>query len=155
MGWYCYDAKSFNLTACFITMCDTKYYYDYTPQNGGPRTAVYNNVWFKWHFFLAYNISIDWQEEIYICDRTVKMNGQSKMFTCLLALGRIDNPVINTPPKLPVVKEISWYIPGHRFICKIYTGWSKVRNRELYVCVHACVHVCIIYVLQTHVDTHT
>ena len=41
--------------------CDVKSY-DYANQNGGPQTAVYNNVRALVTFFVAY-ISIDWQEE--------------------------------------------------------------------------------------------
>ena len=40
--------------------------YDYVQQNGGPWTAVYNNVQALVKFFLAYNVSIDWQEEFYM-----------------------------------------------------------------------------------------
>ena len=62
---YCFDAKPFNLTACFITKCDTEFY-DYVHQNGIPWIAVYNSIRALVTIFLAYNFSIDWQEEFYM-----------------------------------------------------------------------------------------
>ena len=62
---YYFDVKPSNLTACFITKCDAICYY-YVHQNGGPWTAVYNNVWALVTFFLAYNVNIDWWEVLYI-----------------------------------------------------------------------------------------
>ena len=41
--WYYFDVKQFSLTACFIMKSDVKCY-DYTHQNGGPCTTVYNNA---------------------------------------------------------------------------------------------------------------
>ena len=35
-------------------------------ENVGPWTAVYNNVQTLVTFFLAYNVSIDWQKEFYM-----------------------------------------------------------------------------------------
>ena len=63
--WYCFGVKPFNLTACFIMKCDMNCY-DYAHQNGGPWIAVYNNVQTLVTFFLADNVSIDWQEEFYM-----------------------------------------------------------------------------------------
>ena len=59
---------------------------DYEHQNSGPWTTVYNNVRALVMFFLAYNVSIT-GEKSYICSRTVKLNGQSKMFVHMLAMG--------------------------------------------------------------------
>ena len=66
--WCCFGVKPFNLAACFIMKCDAKCY-DYAHQNGGPWTAVYNNVWALVTFFLAYNISIDWWEVLYVVEQ--------------------------------------------------------------------------------------
>ena len=60
--WHCLDEKPFSLTASFIMKCDVKCY-DYAYQNGRPWTAVYNNVQALVMIFLAYNVSVDWQEE--------------------------------------------------------------------------------------------
>ena len=57
-------------------------FYDYAHQNGGPWTAAYNNDKFS-DIFLTYNVS----EKSFICDRTVKLNGQSETFACVLAMG--------------------------------------------------------------------
>ena len=73
--------------------CDVKCY-DYAHHSGGPWTAVYNNVRALVTFFLVY-ISIDWWHKMpvligkksFICSRTVKLNGQSVMFGCMLAMG--------------------------------------------------------------------
>ena len=59
---YYFDVKPFNLTVCFITKCDAECY-EYVHQNGGPWTALYNNVQAVVMFFLAYNVSIDWRQE--------------------------------------------------------------------------------------------
>ena len=61
----CFDVKPFNLTACFITKRDVKCY-DSLHQNGGLRTAVYNNVQALVMLFLAYNVNIDWREKFYM-----------------------------------------------------------------------------------------
>ena len=45
--------------------CDVKCY-DYAYQNGGPCTAVYNNVQALVTLYLAHNVSVDWQEECYM-----------------------------------------------------------------------------------------
>ena len=63
---YCFDVKPFNLAACFITKYDA-ICCDYKYQNGGPWTAVYNNIRALVIFFLhTCNISIEWQEELYM-----------------------------------------------------------------------------------------
>ena len=48
---------------------------------------MYNNVRALVTSFLAYNVSIDWQEE-FLCGRIVKLNGQSEMFAHVLAIDR-------------------------------------------------------------------
>ena len=60
MHWYYFDVKP--LTACFITKSDVKCY-EYTHQNGGPWTTVYNNAQTLATFFKVYNVSIDRQKE--------------------------------------------------------------------------------------------
>ena len=84
--WYCFDVKPSSLTACFIMKYDTKCY-DYAHQNGGPWTAVYNNVqdlvMIFWH-----TKSVLIGEKSFICSRTVKLNGQSETFANMLATGR-------------------------------------------------------------------
>ena len=66
--WYCFGVKPFNLTTCFITKCDANCY-DYAHQNGGPWTAVYNNVQVLVTFFLVYNLSIVWREVLYVVEQ--------------------------------------------------------------------------------------
>ena len=53
--------------------------------NDGSWMAVYNNVQVLVTFFLVY-VNIDWQEQ-FLCGRTIKLNEQSDMFACLLAMG--------------------------------------------------------------------
>ena len=85
MHWYCFDAKPFNLKACFITKCDAKFY-DYAHQNGRPWIAVDNNMQaleaFSWH-----TMSVLISGKNFICGRTVKLNRQSEMFALMLAMG--------------------------------------------------------------------
>ena len=73
--------KSFNLVACFITKCDAKCY-DYADQNGGPSTAVYNNVR-ALVMFSCHTMSVLIGKKSVICDRAVKLNGQSEMFALI------------------------------------------------------------------------
>ena len=56
-------------------------------QNGGPWTAVYNNVQVLVMFFLTYNVSIDWQEEFYMGWNS-KVKRTSEMFARMLAMDR-------------------------------------------------------------------
>ena len=82
--WYCYDAKPFNLTACFITKCDPKCY-NYVHQHDGPWIAVYNNVR-TLVTFSSHTMLVLIGEKSIICSRT-ELNGQSKTFARMLATG--------------------------------------------------------------------
>ena len=59
--------------------------YDYAHQNGGPQTAVYNNVralvTFSWH---TMSVLIG---ESFIWGRTVKLNRQCKRFAHVMTTG--------------------------------------------------------------------
>ena len=85
MRWYCFDAKPFNLKACFITKCDTKFY-DYAHRNGGPWTAVDNNMR-ALMTFSCHKMSVLIGKKSFICGRTVKLNGLSETFTLMLEMG--------------------------------------------------------------------
>ena len=58
---YCFDVKTFNLTACFIMKCDVKCY-DYTLKMAGYEQQCTALV----TLLLAYIVSIDWREEFFM-----------------------------------------------------------------------------------------
>ena len=86
MRRYYFDTKPFILTACFIMKCDV-ICYDYMLKmvgHGQQCTVMYELKgccsWLKTSALI--------EENSYICCRTVKLDGQSKMFACVLAVGR-------------------------------------------------------------------
>ena len=62
--WYCFDAKLFNVTACFITKCDAYAMIMHSKWLAMDSSVQYVRALVT--FLLAWNISIDWQEELYM-----------------------------------------------------------------------------------------